>query len=543
MKKRFDLLLAIVFAMVFVMGMCITAMASDVPKVNKCHTQNVDNLVYITQNDSDGLWGHLYDKDGVYQLNGAPDNPDVQGFDKSEFSDPDNILVGHVYHKENGKYSLCEDNPFFINYINRFVNSSRDAMEGEKTEDYLKENSQCEVFAGDIELKTDRFEILDEDFNTFDGTFEVGKTYYFSVYLNIEEEGTKFADTVTFSNDWFGRNIKEKSLQAYTMISVSSKLVIKEINITVEGGFPEARVGDSIEDYNKKLKAVKIKVTDQDDIEIGEGSSLYEGSYIISNGIIANSIDSDPASGKFKEGIKYYALFKVTVNQHTTGFAETVSVTKGWEKKQKQVGELAYCLAYPIKFGDAPKYKFIDVPSDKWYSQAGGPVEFVTENGIMSGTTDNTFSPDEACTRAMFVQILYNMEGKPGPGASNPFTDVKKKWYYDAITWAVENKVTSGINETTFGVDVEVSREMLAQFLYNYAVTKGYDTSKAADLTVFPDNNQVANWSKKAMSWANANEIINGQNIKGTIYLAPKKTATRAETAQMIMCFVKKFKK
>ena len=186
-----------------------------------------------------------------------------------------------------------------------------------------------------------------------------------------------------------------------------------------------------------------------------------------------------------------------------------------------------------------PTFIFDDVAPGKWYSKPDGPIAYVVAKGTMSGTGDRKFDPEGDCTREMFVQIIYNMEGKPGAGPSNPFKDVKKSWYYDAVTWAVANGITKGTSADTFGIGVKVTREQLAQFLMNYAKKRGYDTSARADISKFPDSDKISGWAKEAISWANANGIINGKAKGGVNYLDPKGNATRAEVAQMMMNFQK----
>ena len=190
-----------------------------------------------------------------------------------------------------------------------------------------------------------------------------------------------------------------------------------------------------------------------------------------------------------------------------------------------------------------PTKKFSDVPAGKWYSKPDGPVAYVVTNGIMKGTGDGSqFEPELPCTREMFVQILYNAEGASGAGPSNPFSDVKKgKWYYNAVTWALANNVTSGKSANRFGIGENVTREQLAQFLMNYAKKRGYDISARADVSKFPDAGEISGWAKEAVSWANANGIINGKAKNGKNYLAPKGNGSRAEIAQMIMNFQNKF--
>ena len=135
-----------------------------------------------------------------------------------------------------------------------------------------------------------------------------------------------------------------------------------------------------------------------------------------------------------------------------------------------------------------PVKRFTDVPAERWYSKSNGPIAYVVANNIMSGMGDGSkFGPEEPCTRAQFVQILYNTEGKPDPGNINPFTDVPEKWYTAAIKWAYANGVTSGKSETIFAPDESVTRETIAQFLFNYAKKKGYDTSLRRDLSGYSD--------------------------------------------------------
>ena len=237
-----------------------------------------------------------------------------------------------------------------------------------------------------------------------------------------------------------------------------------------------------------------------------------------------------------------YLYRNLTVLNKTT--SEFVSVTDNkFVMPSSDVSvNVEFYTEYTPKFED-PTVIFTDVAKGKWYSKTDGPIAYVVAYGIMNGTGDGkTFDPEGDCTREMFVQILYNSEGKPGAGSSNPFKDVKSgKWYYDAVTWALANDVTKGTSADTFGIGGKVTREQLAQFLMNYAKKRGYDTSARADISKFPDNAKVSGWAKEAISWANANGIVNGKAKNGANYLDPRGNATRAEVAQMIMNFQKKF--
>ena len=95
-------------------------------------------------------------------------------------------------------------------------------------------------------------------------------------------------------------------------------------------------------------------------------------------------------------------------------------------------------------------------------------------------------------------------------------------------------EVVNGYEDNTFRPNRAVTREELAQMLYNYAKVKGYDLTASGDLTAFPDGSKVSSWAEAAMAWANGNELINGHD-DGT--LEPGGTTTRAQAASILMRF------
>ena len=116
----------------------------------------------------------------------------------------------------------------------------------------------------------------------------------------------------------------------------------------------------------------------------------------------------------------------------------------------------------------APVTSFIDVKESAWYYT---PVQWAVANGVTSGTSDTTFSPGNQCTRAQAVTFLWNAKGQPEPKSTkNPFTDVKSTaWYYKAVLWAVENGITSGTSATTFSPNSTCTRAQIVTFFHNYA--------------------------------------------------------------------------
>lgn len=189
---------------------------------------------------------------------------------------------------------------------------------------------------------------------------------------------------------------------------------------------------------------------------------------------------------------------------------------------------LLTALAVPAAAAELP---FTDVPADAWYRNA---VEYAYENGLFKGNTPTEFAPNSPMTRAMFVQVLANKTGnylKADWAGKSSFSDVgKNKWYAAPIEWASKAGLVSGTGNGKFSPEQNVTREQMAAIMYNYAKNTGNDTSFDADaLSAFPDAATVSNYAREAMQWAVTHKIINGSNGK----LIPKSSAKRCEVAQV----------
>ena len=184
-----------------------------------------------------------------------------------------------------------------------------------------------------------------------------------------------------------------------------------------------------------------------------------------------------------------------------------------------------------------PSYGLHDVAGPDYWAHKG--IDYCVRNRLMSGVGAGTFSPDTACTRAQIVKILYNLSGNQTDYSYYylPFTDVAPgAWYYNAVAWAYYNDVTSGTSATTFTPDAAITRQQLVTFLYRYTVKYAPEfTGNAAPISAFPDAGSVANWAYAAMSWAVGNGLIVGNAHNGLDYLDPNGSATRAQTATIIM--------
>ena len=184
-----------------------------------------------------------------------------------------------------------------------------------------------------------------------------------------------------------------------------------------------------------------------------------------------------------------------------------------------------------------PSYGLHDVAGPDYWAHKG--IDYCVRNRLMNGVGAGTFSPSTACTRAQIVKILYNRSGNQTDYSYYylPFTDVAPgAWYYNAVAWAYYNDVTSGTSATTFTPDAAITRQQLVTFLYRYTVKYAPEfTGNAAPISAFPDAGSVANWAYAAMSWAVGNGLIVGNAHNGLDYLDPNGSATRAQTATIIM--------
>jgi len=176
----------------------------------------------------------------------------------------------------------------------------------------------------------------------------------------------------------------------------------------------------------------------------------------------------------------------------------------------------------PIK--TAPVIDFTDVPADAYFADA---VAWAVSKNVTTGTSPTTFSPSNPCTRAQVVTFLWRAAGEPKPTKSdNPFTDVPSgQYYYDAVLWAVENEITTGMSATSFAPNATCTRAQIVTFLYRYAkgtapsATNPFKDVKSSDYFYAP------------VMWAVENEITTGMSSTS---FAPTATCTRAQVVTFL---------
>lgn len=173
-------------------------------------------------------------------------------------------------------------------------------------------------------------------------------------------------------------------------------------------------------------------------------------------------------------------------------------------------------------------FPFVDVSKTDWFYN---DVKYVWQHDIMNGVSDTKFAPKTSMTRAMFVTVLYRLEGSPDVTgmATPPFTDIGAKnfdWAYNAIVWAYNTGVTKGTSATTFAPGVAISRQEIVTMFYRYAGSPAVSGSP-----IFGDSSVISSWARNAVQWAKSFGVVNGYPNGN---FGPVDATTRGQMAAMI---------
>ncbi len=180
-----------------------------------------------------------------------------------------------------------------------------------------------------------------------------------------------------------------------------------------------------------------------------------------------------------------------------------------------------------------PLLPFEDVAEDAWY------YEYILEGyraGLVNGMSDTTFEPNGTTTRAMVVQILFNLAGDEDFNKSAGFTDVPSNaWYAQAVNWAADLGVVNGIGDNKFDPNAPVTREQVATMLYRFADAMELEPTAKGNLDAFTDKNKVSNYALDAITWGVDAGLIKGMT---TTTLEPAGRCTRAQVTTMMVRFL-----
>ena len=209
------------------------------------------------------------------------------------------------------------------------------------------------------------------------------------------------------------------------------------------------------------------------------------------------------------------------------------------------IEELDSSAAYTVcaKDDSCPLGAFGDLTATAWYHDG---IHSCVEKGLMHGISADKFLPDGSVTRAQLAAILWRLEGNPVPVSTADFSDVADgAWYAEAVRWAAGSGVVKGYADGRFRPNDAVTREQMATLLYRFAGYKGYDGGIGGDTDIlrFVDGAAVGGYAVPAMRWACGSGLMTGAQRDGGMALAPRDTATRAQTATLLTRFQSTFAK
>ena len=236
----------------------------------------------------------------------------------------------------------------------------------------------------------------------------------------------------------------------------------------------------------------------------------------------------------------------ITVSPDEAYMLDEMTVTSGGKDVEvKDNGDGTYTFTMPsgdvkieVTFAEDPNWEeepampFVDIDENDWFYDV---VLYAYENGLMTGTSADTFAPNQTTTRGMIVSMLARLEGVTSAEDAG-FADVAANdWYATAVNWAASVGVVNGYEDNTFRPNAPITREQMAAILYNYADYKGYDVSARADLSDYADAASISSWAEDVLAWANAEGLINGMTATT---IDPQGATTRAQTAAMFERFL-----
>ena len=362
---------------------------------------------------------------------------------------------------------------------------------------HTKGNGTVEYYTGTVSVEDGNFYVTftTKGFSPFTisaPAASIGET----MYPTLAEAIAKAAN---------GNTVKlEKNCEESVTVSGKSLTIDKNnyvydfTNVTVDANSTKTVSGDG--------KTLTITYTAP---SYSSGSSSYDPTYSVSTPSKTEhgSVTVSPKSASKGDTVT------VTVKPDSGYVLETLTVTdkNGNELTLKDKGNGKYTFTMPagkvevkatFMEDNSMLNFFYDVPNNAYFYEA---VKWAVENGITTGVGDNLFAPEQPCTRAQIVTFLWRAAGSPEPkGAASGMTDVVSGSYYEkAVAWAIENGITTGTTTSTFSPDVTCTRAQAVTFLARALKAKA---ASAAEFSDVPTGSYFAD----AVAWAAANGVTEG---------------------------------
>ena len=192
---------------------------------------------------------------------------------------------------------------------------------------------------------------------------------------------------------------------------------------------------------------------------------------------------------------------------------------------KEEVGKEEIEKEETVKDEVVSKLSFVDVKETDWYYEA---VKFAFEKGITSGVSETEYAPNNKVTRGQFITMLCRAYGIKEMIGDN-FIDCGNTWYTGYLAAAKQLGISNGVGDNKFAPDKEITREEMVTLIYNYLKSVGKVDEEITE-TAFTDNDAISDWAKAGVAFASSKGYVNG---KGNNIFDPNGDATRAELAQI----------
>ncbi|MBQ9535299.1 MAG: S-layer homology domain-containing protein [Clostridia bacterium] len=301
-----------------------------------------------------------------------------------------------------------------------------------------------------------------------------------------------------------------------------TSFIMPAADVVIEAAYKASSFGGYGEDSGKPLYRITVEQSENGRISV-KPTSAEAGEKVI--------VTVTPDSGYAVESVRVTDSNgrEININTNSDG---TYSFTM-------PAGRVTVTASFAAAGHDCPSAVFKDVDVSRWYHES---VDYVVANGLMRGVSADTFDVSGTLNRAMLVTVLHRLEGEPAASGASPYTDVAEgQWYTAAVIWADKNGIVKGFGNGRFKPLEPITREQIAAVLYRYSRFKGYDVSAGEETNIlsYEDALEISEWAFEPMQWANAEGLITGRSES---QLAPRGNATRAEIAEVLTRFCKKFR-
>ena len=221
---------------------------------------------------------------------------------------------------------------------------------------------------------------------------------------------------------------------------------------------------------------------------------------------VANPVDLEAGTYTVEVSADNCEVFNlnITITADTATHTQTIAMTYLPSDYTMFIGAIA---AFVKEVETSP---FSDVSTSAYYYEA---VKWAQEKGITGGIGNGLFGPNQPCTRAQIVTFLWRAAGSPVVNYAMNMSDVPEGSYYaEAVRWALSEGITTGTTENTFSPDSECTRAQAVAFLFRYAASEAVTLQEL--VSGFSDADSVPGYALPAMNWALAEEIVQGNGSK-----------------------------